>query len=132
MEGFLGKWKLESSEHFESYMKEVGVSMVTRKAAAALKPSTTYIAEPDGFYVIRSESSMGTHDTRFRLNEEFDEKTQDGRKCKSIIRLEGKKLIQDQKGEVPSTLIRELEDDSTLVLTLTANAVKCTRVYKRA
>jgi len=132
MEGFLGKWKLDSSEHFESYMKEVGVNMVTRKAAAALKPTNIITAEPNSYYIIRSESSLGNHDTKFKLDEEFDETTQDGRKAKSIIRLEGKKLTQEQKAEVSSTIIRELTDDKTLTATLLANDVKCTRVYKRA
>ncbi|KAK6041470.1 hypothetical protein COOONC_21025, partial [Cooperia oncophora] len=34
---FEGKWVLDKSENFDEYMKEVGVGLVTRKAAAALK-----------------------------------------------------------------------------------------------
>jgi len=132
MEGFLGKWKLESSEHFDSYMKEVGVDMVTRKAAALLKPTNTYLDDDNGYYIIRIESTFKNHDTRFKLNQEIDGKTADGRKAKTTFRLEGKKLIQDEKAEVPSILVREIIDDNTLHYTFTANDVVCKRVYKRA
>lgn len=36
-EKFVGKWKLVESDNFDEYMKQVGVSFITRKAASALK-----------------------------------------------------------------------------------------------
>jgi len=36
-EKFVGKWKLVDSSNFDEYMKEVGVGMMTRVAASALK-----------------------------------------------------------------------------------------------
>lgn len=35
---FVGKWNLVESDNFEAYLKQVGVGLVTRKAAAATKP----------------------------------------------------------------------------------------------
>jgi hypothetical protein len=68
---------------------------------------------------------------KFKLGEEFDETTTDGRNCKSTITLDGRKLTQNQKGTVDSLIVRELTDNDTLVVTLTAANVTSKRVYKR-
>ncbi|KMZ04221.1 uncharacterized protein Dsimw501_GD20655, isoform C [Drosophila simulans] len=83
---FVGKkYKLDKSENFDEYMKELGV--------------------------------------------EFDEETLDGRNVKSIITLDGNKLTQEQKGDKPTTIVREFTDNE-LITTLTIGSVKCVRVYK--
>jgi len=133
MEAFLGKWKLQTTENFDEYMKTVGVSLPIRTIASTLKPDNIITAEPNGVYNIRIESTFKNHDTKFRLNEEFDEKTADDRKAKSIIKLDGpNKLIHEQQAEIPSTIIREITDPNTLVIKLIAKGVTCTRVYKKA
>lgn len=38
MNDFIGRWKLVQTENFDEYMKEIGVGLITRKAAAHLKP----------------------------------------------------------------------------------------------
>lgn len=38
-EQYVGKWNLVESDNFENYLKQVGVGLVTRKAAAATKPT---------------------------------------------------------------------------------------------
>jgi len=131
MEPFIGKWKMESSENFEDYLKAIGIGMATRKIAGSQKPNNVISAEPNGVYNIRSESSFKNHDMKFKLNEEFEEHTADGRKAKTTMRLEGGKLIQDQKADVHSIITRELTDDNTLHVTLTANGVTSTRLFKR-
>jgi hypothetical protein len=136
MEQFLGKWKMISSDNFDEYMEKVGVSYVTRKVAVALKPTYLIAAEPNDVYNLRTESTFKNTDMRFKLNEEFDETTTDGRKCKSVVRLEageaGPRLVQDQKGKVDSLIVREIKDNDTLVCTCSALGTTSTRVYQRA
>lgn len=132
MAGFLGRWKLDSSENFDEYMKAVGVGMVMRTTASALKPDVV-ISQDGDTWKLRTESTFKTTEISFKLNEEFDETTADGRKVKTTMTVDGdKKLIQSQKGTTDSTLTRELTDDNTMVLTCEAKGVKCTRNYKRA
>ena len=38
MSQFQGYWKLDKSDNFDEYMKEVQVALVTRKIASTLKP----------------------------------------------------------------------------------------------
>jgi len=132
MDAFIGTWKMESSENFENYMKAVGVSLVTRKVAANLKPNYVISSEPDEVFNLRTESSFKNADMKFKLGQEFDETTTDGRKCKSVVRLEGRCLVQDQRGEVASVITRELTDKDTLVCICKAGDITSKRVYTRA
>lgn len=131
MSQFLGRWKLESTENFEEYMKAVGVGMVLRKVGSTMKPDLVISKEGDD-WKLRTESTFKTTEINFKLDTEFDEETADGRKVKTTMSLVGEnKLIQSQKGDVDTVLNREITDDNTLTLVCEAKDVKSTRVYKR-
>ncbi|XP_011204530.1 probable fatty acid-binding protein [Bactrocera neohumeralis] len=122
------KYKLEKSENFDEYMKELGVGMVMRKMGNSVSP-TVELKKDGETYTFTTTSTFKTSSINFKLGQEFDEETLDGRKVKSVITLEGNKLVQEQKGDKPSTIIREFTD-SELVTTLTINGVKSVRLYK--
>ncbi|XP_036333706.1 probable fatty acid-binding protein [Rhagoletis pomonella] len=122
------KYKLEKSENFDEYMKELGVGMVLRKMGNSVSP-TVELKKDGDTYTFTTTSTFKTSSISFKLGEEFDEETLDGRKVKSVITLDGNKLLQEQKGDKPSTIIREFTD-SELVTTLTINDIKSVRVYK--
>uniref|UniRef100_A0A8R1EGK7 FABP domain-containing protein n=1 Tax=Caenorhabditis japonica TaxID=281687 RepID=A0A8R1EGK7_CAEJA len=50
-EQFVGRWKLVHSENFEEYMKEVGVGMLARIAAANVKPTLEIKVNGDSWNV---------------------------------------------------------------------------------
>ncbi|XP_014096051.1 probable fatty acid-binding protein [Bactrocera oleae] len=122
------KYKLEKSENFDEYMKELGVGMVMRKMGNSVSP-TVELKKDGETYTFTTTSTFKTSSINFKLGKEFDEETLDGRKVKSVITLEGNKLVQEQKGDKPSTIVREFTD-SELVTTLTINGVKSVRLYK--
>ncbi|WAR02870.1 FABP1-like protein [Mya arenaria] len=125
-----GKWTLVDTTGFDEYMKAVGVGMVMRKMAAAIKP--TQIVEVEGDrWTIKTLTTLKNTEIAFVLGEEFEEVTGDGRKLKTTVTLEGQKLIQTQVGEVDSILTREWDGD-TMIMTLKAKDAVCTRTYKRA
>ena len=41
MEGFLGTWKFEKCEHFDEYLKALGISAPLRKLAQLTSPTVT-------------------------------------------------------------------------------------------
>ncbi|XP_017083837.1 fatty acid-binding protein, muscle [Drosophila eugracilis] len=126
---FVGKkYKLEKSENFDEYMKELGVGLVTRKMGNSLSPTVEVTLEGDT-YTLTTTSTFKTSSISFKLGVEFDEETLDGRNVKSIITLDGNKLTQEQKGDKPTTIVREF-NDGELITTLTIGSVKCVRVYK--
>ncbi|XP_054746506.1 probable fatty acid-binding protein [Anastrepha obliqua] len=122
------KYKLEKSENFDEYMKELGIGMILRKMGNSISPTVELKKDGDN-YSFTTTSTFKTTTVNFKLGEEFDEETLDGRKVKSVFTLDGNKLVQEQKGDKPSTIIREFTN-SELVTTLTLNDVKSVRVYK--
>uniref|UniRef100_A0A1I8MQH5 Fatty acid-binding protein, muscle n=1 Tax=Musca domestica TaxID=7370 RepID=A0A1I8MQH5_MUSDO len=122
------KYKLDKSENFDEYMKELGVGMVLRKMGNTVTP-TVELKKDGDLYTFTTTSTFKTSSISFKLGEEFDEETLDGRKVKSVCTMDGNTLTQEQKGDKPSTIVREFSD-SELITTLTIGDIKSVRVYK--
>ncbi|XP_025781802.1 fatty acid-binding protein, heart [Puma concolor] len=107
-----------------------GVGFATRQVANMTKPTT--IIERNGDTVtIKTHSTFKNTEISFQLGVEFDETTADDRKVKSIVTLDGGKLVHLQKWNgQETTLVRELVDGK-LILTLTHGSVVCTRTYEK-
>jgi hypothetical protein len=128
---FLGTWQLESSENFDEYMKAVDVGFMMRKLGAMAKPNVSISLDGD-VWTLKTVTTFKTSETIFKLGEEFEETTADGRKVMTTVVLQDDgKLVQEQKGNVPSTITREMLDENTLVCTCVAKDVTSKRVYKR-
>ncbi|XP_043830177.1 fatty acid-binding protein 9-like [Dromiciops gliroides] len=129
-EPFLGTWKLVSSENFDDYMKELGVSFAARNVGGLAKPSVTISANGE-VLTIKTESTFKTTEISFKLGEEFDEITADNRKVKSIITLENGSLVQVQKWYGKETTIKRQIADGKMVVVCTMNNVVSTRIYEK-
>lgn len=105
-----------------------GVGMVLRKMGNTVSPTVDLVKDGDE-YTFNTVSTFKSTSIKFKLGEEFDEETLDGRKVKSNITLDGNKLVQEQKGDKPHTIIREFTD-TDLTVTMTLNNITCKRVYK--
>lgn len=102
--------------------------MVLRKMGNTVSPTVDLVKDGDE-YTFNTVSTFKSTSIKFKLGEEFDEETLDGRKVKSVITLDGNKLIQEQKGDKAHTIIREFTD-TDLTTTMTLNNITCKRVYK--
>uniref|UniRef100_H2W233 Lipocln_cytosolic_FA-bd_dom domain-containing protein n=1 Tax=Caenorhabditis japonica TaxID=281687 RepID=H2W233_CAEJA len=113
-------------------MKEVGVGLITRKAAANLKPTLEIKHEGDTWHSNQYSTFKNTT-LSYKLGEEFDETTPDGRTVKSLITFDNGKFTHIQKkkdGSVETTILRWLEGDK-LITTIAAGSVVCRREYTR-
>ena len=106
----------------------LGVGMVLRKMGNSISPTVDLVKNGDEF-TFNTVSTFKTTAIKFKLGEEFEEETLDGRKVKSVITMDGNKLVQEQKGDKPGTIIREFSD-SELLVTCTIGDVTCKRWYK--
>lgn len=90
-----------------------GVGLLTRKAGNLATPVVELTKSDDGKYVLSSNSSFKNSSFSFKIGEEFDEETLDGRKVKSTIIQEGNKLYHTQKmvDDRVTVIIREFEPD---------------------
>lgn len=67
-EQFVGRWKLVGSDQFEEYMKEVGVGLIVRKAAANVKPTLEIKVDGDTWHVNQLSTFKNTT-LSFKLGE---------------------------------------------------------------
>ncbi|XP_015593286.1 fatty acid-binding protein, muscle isoform X1 [Cephus cinctus] len=126
---FLGKkYKLASSENFDELMKSLGVGLVTRKMGASVNP-VIELTESDDVYTLKTSSTFKNSEIKFKLGEEFDEETPDGRKVKSVITLDGNKMTQIQKGDKETIIEREFTPTEVKAV-MKVDDIVCTRVYK--
>lgn len=84
----------------------LGVGIMTRKMGSSVSP-VIELTENNGVYTLKTTSAFKNSEIKFKLGEEFDEETADGRKVKCVCTLDGNKLIQVQKGEKETTIERE-------------------------
>ncbi|XP_027855487.1 cellular retinoic acid-binding protein 1a [Xiphophorus couchianus] len=136
MPNFAGNWKMKSSENFDELLKALGVNAMLRKVAVAAASTPQVEIRQDGeqFY-IKTSTSVRTTEINFRIGEEFNEETVDGRKVKSLATWESENKIYCQQtlldGDGPKTYwTRELNGDE-LTLMFGADDVVCTRIYVR-
>ncbi|XP_068963675.1 cellular retinoic acid-binding protein 2 isoform X1 [Petaurus breviceps papuanus] len=122
MSNFSGNWKIIRSENFEDLLKALGVNVMLRKiaVAAASKPAVEIKQDGESFY-IKTFTTVRTTEINFKIGEEFEEQTVDGRPCKSLVKWENQnKMVCEQrllKGEGPKTSwSRELTNDGELIL----------------
>merc|ERR1712098_346171 len=132
MDAFKGKYERVSADKYEDLLKELDVNFLLRKAATASTP-VVEISEEGGVWNIKQSTTLKTIELKFKLDEEFDESTPDGREVVSKVSLEGGKIVCTQKAKkegVKSTKsIRELVGDE-LVYTIIVEDSGLTAVQK--
>ncbi|KRZ60784.1 Fatty acid-binding -like protein 6 [Trichinella nativa] len=132
-EKFIGKYRFVSSENFDEFMKALGVNYLLRKIANAASPIVEFSLDRD-VWTLRNISTFRTLEISFRLGEEVDEVTPDGRHVKTVFTYENGELKQVQKavkpGEKDSIFIRKLEGDK-LITTCICGNVTSIRVLQR-
>jgi len=132
MPSLTGTFKLIKSENFDEYMKAVGVGFALRKLASAATP-TTEISHDGDNWNIKTWTTFKTTEIKFKLGEEFEETTADGRTCKSTITKDGEdKLIHMQNcGGQNLKILREFTDDEMKMVLEGPKNITSTRVYKK-
>jgi len=129
---FLGTYKLTNSTLFEEYMEAVGVGWFLRKLAATATP-TTIISKNGDDWSIHTETTFKTTNINFKLGQEFDELTADGRSCKATITQDGEnKLVHTQRCDGSEMHILRTFHGTVMTMTLpfpTGDNRVCIRNY---
>ncbi|KAL7057391.1 hypothetical protein AAHC03_019355 [Spirometra sp. Aus1] len=130
MDAFFGTWKMKDSDDVSAIAESLGAKISKEQLAQMSKSSMTFSRADDG-YCMHIDVGTKTHDTKFKLGEEFEHTTLDGRHVKMLIKLEGKKLTIDQKGD-KDMLIENVVDGNNLTMTMKVGDVSCVRHYIKA
>ncbi|XP_065366755.1 probable fatty acid-binding protein [Calliphora vicina] len=130
-EDILGQiYILKRSEHFDAYMKELGVGLTLRKMGNTVIPQCVLEKNDDDIYTFNLRTPYHSYCINFELGKEFTEVTLDNRVVKTICHLDNNVFIQDQSADgLKSTkIVREFLEDE-LITTLSVGDVKAVRVY---
>lgn len=128
-----GKWKLDRSENFDEFLKELGLNVVFRKMAGAAKPVIEIKIENETVNIV-SKVSFFNQVISFKLDEPYQQ-NYEGLEMNCMSRWENGKIITEAnpvaegKGK-PQKFVREITNEE-LVQTMYVGDVKCTRVFKR-
>merc|ERR1712083_826762 len=126
-EKYLGKYDRTAADKYDEFLSELGVNMLLRKAATASSPvfEVTYDTDLET-WSFKTSTMLKSMELKFKLDEEFDEKSPDGRDVKAKVTFEDGKIVTVQKakkdGEKSTKSVRELEGDE-LVYTMTIDGV---------
>merc|ERR1711970_1077524 len=107
-----GNYTQVSKENYEEFLKALNVGFILRKAALASTPVMS-ITEDGGNWCMVTKTTVKSIELKFRLGEEFEEDTTDGRRCKTTVSLVGNKMTTSQKatkaGEKDVTVVRSFD-----------------------
>merc|ERR1712098_111619 len=95
------------------------------------------ITEDGGVWTITTSTTLKTMELKFKLGEEFDETTPDGRDVTAVVNLEGGKIVTVQKakkeGQKSTKSVREMNGADELIYTMTIDGhdMVCVQKFKR-
>merc|ERR1712050_92358 len=137
MEAFKGTYERTSAENYEEMLKILDVNMLLRKAACASTPKME-VSEDGGVWTIKTSTTLKTMELKFKLGEEFDETTPDGREVSAVVNLEDGKIVTVQKakreGQKSTKSVREMNGPDEMIYTMTVDGIddlKCVQKFKR-
>lgn len=112
---FAGKYTRTEEDSYDAFLSKIGLNYLTRKAATASTPSMEITETAPGKWKMVTSTTLKSVELNFELGKPFDEKTTDGRTCKTTVTQEGdNKWITDQvaqkSGEKTVKVIREFSD----------------------
>merc|ERR1712114_160917 len=115
MDSFKGKWERTSADQYEEFLKALDVNFLLRKAATMSTPVMT-VSEEGGVWSILTSTTLKSMELKFKIGEEFDETTPDGRDVTAIVTLEnGNQFVSVQTakkdGQKSTKVIREFNGD---------------------
>merc|ERR1712243_6701 len=113
---------MTSADNYEEMLKILDVNFLLRKAATVSTP-VMEITEDGGVWTITTSTTLKTMELKFKLGEEFDETTPDGRDVTAVVNLEGGKIVTVQKakkeGQKSTKSVREMNGADELIYTMT-------------
>ena len=137
MEAFKGKYERVSEEQYEAFLKALGLNAVMRAAATASSPRLE-LTERDGEWTNKTSTLLKTLTLTYRLGQEFDYKTTDGRDTRALVTFEEGRIVAVQRaikeGERTTRTFMEMVGPDELVYTLTVEGVeglRCVQRFKR-
>merc|ERR1712126_54819 len=130
-----GTYERSAAENYEAFLDALGVGMILKKAATASTP-VMEVTEEGGQWTIKTSTTLKSMELKFKVGENFEETTPDGRNVDSIVTVDGNKFVCVQtakkEGEKSTKSTREFtEEGCTYTIEVTGTDVVSKQVFKR-
>jgi len=132
-----GTFHLHSSDNFDAYLSELGVSFILRQLASLAFPIITVESCPPApqspcLWKIKTDAGLRSHSISFSLGEEVDDVTMDGRKVTSLFSLGGEDLLlekQKSREGGPTTILTRRFFENRMEVGMLVNNVNASSVF---
>jgi len=132
-----GTFHLHSSDNFDAYLSELGVSFILRQLASLAFPIITVESCPPApqsscLWKIKTDAGLRSHSISFSLGEEVDDVTMDGRKVTSLFSLGGEDLLlekQRSREGGPTTILTRRFFENRMEVGMLVNNVNASSVF---
>merc|ERR1712215_117742 len=128
-----GKYQMTSSVNFDGFLERLGVGLITRKLANQSYPGVTWKKEGEQ-YTMTAESLVTTSVLKFKLGEQIEELTGDGRKVLTTMTQTAPNTVRHEMlgtdGGKDSFCVREFMADKMKCVCQVEDVVT-TRMYER-
>ncbi|KAL4224441.1 Fatty acid-binding protein [Mactra antiquata] len=131
-EKFVGSWKVDRSECFEDFLREVGANFVVRKMASLAKPSSEIKVDGEQITISLNAGFMVKQDI-FKLGEEIPTEFM-GSKSKTTFTFEDGKIVSNAvplDDKIKHTRATREIIGEEMLLTMYIGDVVCKRYFKR-
>jgi len=134
-----GSFHLHSSDNFDAYLSELGVSFILRQLASLAFPIITVQScpsppPPECQWKIKTDAGLRSHTISFSLGEEVDDVTMDGRQVSSLFSLDSDdSLVEEQRSREggPTTFLTRRFYDNRMEVGMVVNSVNASSVFLR-
>merc|ERR1711892_697180 len=137
MDAFKGKFERTSADQYEEFLKALEGNFLVGKAATVSTP-VMEVSEEGGAWTIKTSTTLKTMELKFKLGEEFDETTPDGREVSAVVTFDDGKIVTVQKakkdGQKSTKSVMEMNGADEMVYTMTVDGMddlKCVQKFKR-
>lgn len=133
MEKFIGKWQVISTENMANMLQAFDMPEEKKKTYSEMKFQMEYQQEGDSVWVYNVCLPNGSifKTIRFKIGEDFDSTTFDGRAIVSHVEFDGNKLVETHNdvndASLSSTVVREIVDDQLIVSATVRNVTSVTK-----
>jgi len=132
-----GTFHLHSSDNFDAYLSELGVSFILRQLASLAFPIITVEScapapQSPCLWKIKTDAGLRSHSISFSLGEEVDDVTMDGRKVTSLFSLGGEDLLlekQRSREGGPTTILTRRFFENRMEVGMLVNNVNASSVF---
>ncbi|XP_031628588.1 fatty acid-binding protein, heart-like [Contarinia nasturtii] len=124
-------YQLTESKDLEKFLKKFGIPEASCKLAATIKPLVEMKREGDQYTITTTsvfDKKTKKATSSFKLNEKFDDTFFGDFKIKSIVTMDGDKMVSKLELNPPTTLVREF-DENNMICTMTAGDVSCVQTF---